>query len=569
MAEIILAGFPEVPGATRERILQLAEETCSDDTSTAAYEELYGMRHEAVRVILDAYASGHYDKFTSYPMSILDVCISEADGVLAGEYLTKRPHIYTDQDYKAIGRIARADIIPSLHKHLGPLPADNRIGRGPIRNKLSGTLLLANRARTNARDDSEREQWDGLISRLLSLRDANTGEKIFVNQDKEAVSQIDPRSPDRWALEAARIALGQSHGNTSRYLDHLVALPAKDRTQALANIWTRIDATSTARKLGERVLGIANREEFGYSPYAVPIGIEVEVEADSLVRDRTTDTPDERLEYMRSKLQGFHDVEQDGIPAGQDEEWEYAHRPARHYRTLLREVHALDKLDLLNLGYPNPLHVTLGDITTEGPGGDEVYVLAQSLLATGWSTTGDRIRQPLDKDHGTWAHLSKGGVHEREPADVMPPSSTAVEFRVHTAQGFGNVALTLRAFYELGAALRAYQMEVNRDDLADEQVALSAIWQEFSANARELFCEHELADPGVGPWHAEGEHSSMGKTKKLDDNYVALAALLDDAAANHNSKSRQTQDEFRRLFIQQGARAMKILDSTRTAPTAN
>ncbi len=322
------------------------------------------------------------------------------------------------------------------------------------------------------------------------------------------------------------------------------------------------------RVLSDRLVERLVERETNPSPLAVPMGLELEVFIRHLLPNKeVTDswTPDDYADYLVRKLEGFRWTETAGIPKGKDGVWEFAHDPVRHYLTLVRQMQALASLRLLEFDHnDHPLHVTLGEISSEGPGGEGVFVLARAMEATGWSSSAHRLRQP-ELEESSWRDKGKAGVKERPPDQIKSvgtlPSKSAVEFRVFEVGNLEGLELTLYGMYSLGSALRAHQsmLRGTTDSDNDNERALAAIWADFENRAAELFEKFQMAAPSREMW----QHREAPGSNRLGPDFGRLASLLEQAEADSESEGARFQYQIRSLVMQAGSRAMAILDRTR------
>ncbi|MEK7074310.1 MAG: hypothetical protein AAB968_00930, partial [Patescibacteria group bacterium] len=271
------------------------------------------------------------------------------------------------------------------------------------------------------------------------------------------------------------------------------------------------------------------------SPYTPTLGVEVEIREQSVLPpEAKLWSETKREQFLNKKKKPYRETETLGVGAGKDKFWEFANEPTRYYATLSREVQALIEMGLINPNYPrHPLHITIGGITLGvqmhelyehadsravtveeaadhfiSGSGKETFVLARTLEAAGWSTTGGRLLRPyLTKgEHNAWGVKGVGGVKERKSSEIKLGIREAVEFRTFQLQNLTGLDRTLRSAFLLGAALHAYQTEARgesvttgEDPVIREQ--LSAIWEKFSHESQKIFSAYNLADP-KNAWHA-------------------------------------------------------------------
>ncbi len=315
------------------------------------------------------------------------------------------------------------------------------------------------------------------------------------------------------------------------------------------------------------------------SPYTPTLGIEIEIREQSAVPPEVE--PWDKDEFLEDKKKMYERTEELGVPAGNDKFWEFAHAPVHYYATLSREVQALIEMGLINPQYPrHPLHITIGGITLgksmedlydevagrEGrrevsetannimpESGKEVFVLARSLEATGWSTTGGRLLRPyLAKGaRQAWAIKGVGGVKERSRLEIGLGVPEAVEFRTFQVQNFTGLDRTLRSAFLLGTALRAYQAEAKNTSWEEESDAtsgkeLSGIWKHFSNEARRIFSEYNIPDPQDAwrtPYYADADNV------RAENLFKQLGDMLDEGRQHPQSRGAEFVAAMRGLII--------------------
>jgi hypothetical protein len=246
-----------------------------------------------------------------------------------------------------------------------------------------------------------------------------------------------------------------------------------------------------------------------------------------------------------------------GVPNGADGLWEFAHQPARYYETLGREVQALMEMGLINREQKrHPVHITIGGITSNGPTGDEAYVLARALEATGWSTSWGRLLKPVLTGKPAWNHKGSAGVRERPSEELELDSNFGVELRTFQLQSLDGLHRTLGSAYFLGSALQAFQQEqdyrLGASGTAEGRERLADVWIEFSNATRELFKSYSVEDPG-GDWDAPDENIEA----KAD--FWKLAKLLEESKAGPETKGNQFVSEMRKLVIRARRDARAIM----------
>lgn len=282
-----------------------------------------------------------------------------------------------------------------------------------------------------------------------------------------------------------------------------------------------------------------------------------------------------KAEFLKKKKQPYKKTEQLGVPAGKDKFWEFANAPTHYYATLSREVQALIEMGLIDPSYPrHPLHITIGGISLGvsmnelygdnssieqnadvliPESGKETFVLARSLEASGWSTTGGRLLRPylVKGEHNAWAVKGVGGVKERPQDQIKLGVKKAVEFRTFQLQNFAGLDRTLRSAFLLGTALRAYQTEAQGAPYEEGEKPfirgeLSEIWKNFSHESQMIFSAYDLADP-QNVWQApnclDTDHD------RRENPFKDFGDVLDEGRQHPQSRGAEFVAEMRGLII--------------------
>lgn len=313
------------------------------------------------------------------------------------------------------------------------------------------------------------------------------------------------------------------------------------------------------------------------SPYTPTLGIEIEIREQSVLPPEAKQWFEgDRERFLEKKKQPYRKTEKLGVPAGKDKFWEFANAPTYYYATLSREVQALIEMGLINPSYSrHPLHITVGGISLGvsmndlynqntvsieqsadkliPESGKETFVLARTLEATGWSTTGGRLLRPyLAKgEHSAWTIKGVGGVKERPRHQIDLGVSKAVEFRTFQLQNFAGLDRTLRSAFLLGTALRAYQtdaeeapLEVDEDPVIRKQ--LSEIWEKFSHESRRIFSTYDLADP-QSVWQTPSYADSDDQRRK--NPFKHFGDIINEGRYHPQSRGAEFVAEMRGLII--------------------
>ena len=185
--------------------------------------------------------------------------------------------------------------------------------------------------------------------------------------------------------------------------------------------------------------------------------------------------------------------------------------------------------------------------------GKETFVLARTLEAAGWSTTGGRLLRPylVKGVHGAWGAKGVGGVKERKSDEIKLGIHEAVEFRTFQLQNLTGLDRTLRSAFLLGAALHAYQTEARGESVTTEgdpviREQLSAIWEKFSHESQKIFSAYNLADP-KNAWHAPSYADSADM--RAENPFKHLGDTIDEARQHPDSQGAEFVAEIRRLII--------------------
>lgn len=257
-------------------------------------------------------------------------------------------------------------------------------------------------------------------------------------------------------------------------------------------------------------------------PYFPTLGVEIEVFAETILPHDINDWDESQAkDYTDELYKKYSQTVEAGVPEGVDGVHEFANDPVRYYGTLSREVQALVDLDLISTNHENPMHLTIGGVSLDGPRGREAVLLLRAIEATGWCVDGERLTRPFESNGSTWRdHKSYEGVRGREYRAMKLSSNTGVEFRTPQFSGLSGLHRTLRSVYYLGAGLKAYQ-KAEEDQLDATEQALESIWNTFSWNVQDLFEQNGLSNPAQEEWGNEyDEHY---------DDWRKFAQLIDES----------------------------------------
>ncbi len=434
-------------------------------------------------------------------------------------------------------RFADVSCIPRLFDYMG----GNTIG---YTGRVHDAAKIAVAAEMREKDPDARGRWTDTISHLSGMK--RGARPIFEPQDIENYRKYMTR--ERMALRLAekfyeQAAKAQGAGSSDR-LDAIRGL------YALADEQLNI---GPGRRNSGRILQRLESKERP-SRYGVGLGIEIEIERSSLTAPEYPEemSVDELADIMIARLAMLDRASAAGVPSPLEEGpgilKEYAHLPAKHYITLSREVQLLAALGLVNPEYTeHPLHVTTSRVTSQGPKGKGVVLLTRALEATGWCSSAERIRRPIG-EFGSWAFKGKSGIKERERQEIVGDAQCATETRTWTVRSLSGLNRTLRSWYGLGGALRAYQTEGKLDPVQKE---LSAVWQEFDTAAQAVFFEYGM-DACYGDWRANEIKPRLYNIYPKTDmgaDFMRLADLLEQAASDPNSDGAHFQEKMQQVVI--------------------
>lgn len=264
-----------------------------------------------------------------------------------------------------------------------------------------------------------------------------------------------------------------------------------------------------------------DRLELRQMDYVPTIGSEVEVTwssmfphqaekwfADGKTWDDFNDSEIKEFDELCRELDGevlprFEAVTNAGVPKGQDSYWEFAHKPAKSYRVLAREMGMLmsKNVAVVPTDKDLPLHITLGNLAS---GSGAFYVLAASEINGG--TTGARIRTAIGQHNPVernWARKAVQGLYVRAPSELVG-ANEGVELRTLVAIQPDQVLNTLRTSQMLGAALNgARAIREGSDSVLARRLDFS--WGHLTRIAQKVFSLAGLADINK-PWLAPFEH---------------------------------------------------------------
>jgi hypothetical protein len=502
----------------------------------------------------------------------LYVCANEAATPLIGKYIQdSAAPSETHHLFNILARVGDDSLLPTLDTYVdAPRPEDNDTHK-TIRAESAVTVALG--ALQRAKTPEERAAWQERIADWTSRTDI-TGEPYV---SPKIIQEGQNTTDEQRALAHANLFFTRHEyaGIPATPEAKKEALSPAERAKTTEDIYDYLAGSvpALADAAPSEVLkqAITTRETTA-SPYAVTIGIEVEVEEHTILRPDSTDSPDQQAAHHYQNMENFLRTEAAGLPAGEDMTWEFAHRPANDYGTLAREQQIVMAAGLLNPDYQeHPLHITIGNITTEDYStGNEVSLLARGLEATGWASSAERIRRPLREDNSSWVGPGlMSGIKERARDEIQGSTKTAVELRAFTVRGLGGLTRMLRSAQALGSALSAYQSQENGQQMTSDQHELADTWREYSAAMADTLAAHDMHNPATDPWVNEqwevvrGAGITRSKVKTMDPDFARMADLLEQAAHDPDSEGAQFQNAVQDHVLRARTRAMRVLSATR------
>ncbi len=198
-----------------------------------------------------------------------------------------------------------------------------------------------------------------------------------------------------------------------------------------------------------------------------------------------------------------------GIPAGNDAYWEFAHEPTYSWRTLATETDLLFKSGLIPEGYDHSLHVTLGGIAQKG-GGPCLILSGLELM----NVPPERILSATVPNkygaHTSWARRGTDGLRTRNSGELQLNQVEATEMRTLTAQTAQDTVETLRTAQVLATVLKAYRVRHETPENTVQSIA--GLWPGFRSLMRTLWERRGLpieswGSPhrNPGPWRGWAE----------------------------------------------------------------
>jgi len=304
------------------------------------------------------------------------------------------------------------------------------------------------------------------------------------------------------------------------------------------------------------------------SPHGVTLGIEIEIPEASVLPPEAKKWKDwEKENFLRGLKTEYKKTEEVGVPAGEDQVWEFAHQHAYSPETLAREVQALIHLELIKTDYKKfPLHVTIGGISfpvgkTYSPYEDEsvigsTHLFARALDAAGWETSADRLIAPYIDDDSNWTlHDCPSGIRNRELKYIAQPEEgspikNAVELRTPEVKSLPGLDRYLESAYYLGCALRAFQENKKGDKIGKE---LAKVWRAFSGKCEDRFEEEGLMNP-TKLWKLDKEKPNENSPFK------GLSRILDKGLTDKRSDEAKFIHDIRMYIITARAEVKEILE---------
>jgi hypothetical protein len=514
---------------------------------------------KAATIILEQLNSFAID--VSKAMAYLPLCAGKENIADILDYLVRNPH-QSENMQMTMQRLADVDNLPQLEKLF--VAGDDHLGR-------TDAILCTAYTAIERASDTDRKLWRDFITDLEKSTDPE-GLKRYEDYQLEqfrrqsAPDLVDTRYAERFFSYDSEPDLDCPPETAQNEF-------AIDRLETIRNLFTVAevvipeDKNRPSARVYERLV---YREPDIPSPYVATVGMEVEIELQSLIQAMDADRPTDaaaRADLAYAKLALLRLAKAAGMNSPKESSpeviWEFASQPAGYYETLAREVQLLMAMDIVSPNYSeHPLHITIGGVTSEGPKGEEAFVLSRSLEATGWCCSGDRLLDPINKktrsEYGnisSWTIKGQGGIKERDPKQVAG-GGKAIELRTPSLQSLGGLERTLRSSYALGAALKAYQTESELDATQQE---LANVWSDFSKTIKDIFSDVGLGSPNE-VWQAEEAETGWGSTKALlDPRFKKLAQLLDESKAQPKGPAGRIQAEIQTAVIEARGKVMTIL----------
>jgi hypothetical protein len=546
------------------------------------YRQLRSEGPEAVSHLLRGMQEQRYSEAVGF--DLVEACATTASADELGAYVSQQPGTLEYRLEITLMRIGSDAQLPQLASYVDQ-PADPAARSGEQernqRQRLRSAIAVAVGLEQQAASE-HKPQWQKFIATSVERHNSlSTEQKLTA---KELGWMQEGTTPDmlqeEYILQFFTSSDDPDFGpsNRQRNLENKVPLPKLERWEVVENLIAlkeeRLDLPPGDNPRRQRLLETMTYHEKNPSPHAITLGLEVEVEREAFTdREPADATADERADAEYQRRLDFRRTEQLGVPAGNDAEWEFALLPAEHYLTTSRETQALMQLGLIPSEYPQPAHLTIGGITSRGPTGKAAFMLARGLEATGWSTSAERVRQPIDGDPtDNWLFKGKGGLKEREPDEISGAATSAVELRILEVHGQSGLHRTLRTAYGLGAATSAFQ-EVAKPDRplpnADQQ-ELAQIWEDYSDAAGQLFERYGMANPAQQEWttitHIDPETQTPA-SHEFGADFLRFAELLSEAETP-DTDGAKFQEAAQDLALAGRRRAMAVLDRTRPTPAS-
>jgi hypothetical protein len=513
----------------------------------------------AAAAILDA-ANNEIDRFRA--MNYLELCAGpeNASAILTLMDKQRQRHEGCEPLCNTLQRTIDVPCIPELYAYVGDTTDPSEDER-----RLHDALIIALSAAQRELDPGRRQQWIDVVDDLAAS-DRPDGTPFLQPGMLESLQKA--TTPGKIALQYARLFYAETPDTSMNYQPHdgqsTDDLGRLNTARNLHAIAEERGAVQRGDTIAPFILSRLTRLERMPSPYSVPVGVELEVTESSLMGPAEGSLHDITAR-IETKMADIVRVIGAGVPERDEDAGEmfieFATDATYQYETIGREVQHMLALNVVGEHQRTPLHMTIGNITTQGPKGRVSYIIARCLEATGWSCDGERLRQGL-VGINTWALRGAAGLHEREADSIQLGSTAAVEQRTLIFKDQDGFIRTLRSGTLLGAAGAAYQYEGDRDAV---RTGLAQIWETFDAAACALFQEYGMASPSDSDtWIAtelDYDDSSRKIEPHLCQNFRQLANLLDEAETNPDSDGAHFQDAVQRLIISHRSQVAALLSS--------
>jgi hypothetical protein len=484
-----------------------------------------------------------FDRHVVY--DAVEICAREENADELLDFMVDNKRRRVDEISNVLQRLANASHIPQLQEYMTDCADEDE-----YLHRAEQVVSIALAASQREKDLKKRKE---LLDFVDGIAEPDADNPVISKEELDTITR--ETDPGLLNLRFAELFYTEEPDPDLDYIasDDRPELEGT-RLEGLSNLYSLTENQVDMSKAGANAQGVLEKLTYKEqsSPYVVTVGVEIEIEKRSLPHFDSNADVDTNAHNAVNKLTNIHRVAAAGLPtapeSGLDIVKEYATLPAYHYATISREVQQAMAMDVISPGYTeHPLHITIGNITSEGPKGQGAYVLARAMEATGWSCSSDRLKRPLG-EVGSWTYRGKAGVKERQLDEITGTASSAVEFRTFSVQSLGGLDRTLRTAQLLGSALSAYQLEGGRDET---QERLASVWEHFSEKVSSLFQSYGMDEPSES-WNAKAINEDNDSELKADlsPNFLKLADLLAEAKSSSESAGGQFQQQLQQVIIE-------------------